>query len=350
MNNYYLGHVNLFTSEFVIGSLPEGTNQLEDIEIFERWTFFKDNDDRMYKFRTSKTNHIEVLHTIDLNLLNELIIDFIKIYKVKYPFAIKKDFVEYYFDHSLHDLNHFINSEFTRYYVHTVIPKRRVYYLFDKRFNEFVDFVIEEQKDIEYYKQYYRKVIQLIDDLEFDNQDLQSTQIRPQKNEIAEEEDTSKRIKQEENILVAEIDPSEIPTVEHTSELKCTLLTHAVQPFFDAIKDFFILEEQPELLSVLETGDKATEKLLFKGDGFRFADSFKQLFESNFYPGSQKKILEKWILENFQFTYENKAKDFKASTLHKYVSTNASNCSNPLIKIVNNEIIKLNDLVKRKIR
>jgi len=129
-------------------------------------------------------------------------------------------------------------------------------------------------------------------------------------------------------------------TEQKTIELKPVLKPEAVHVVFDIIKDFFPPEQQAELKQVLETGNNANEKLLFKDKGNRLTDTFKKLYEHNFITGCTKKDLNKWITRNFLFISRNGSTEFKYDTVEKTLSRNDSPCKEPLIEIKNGQILK----------
>jgi hypothetical protein len=128
---------------------------------------------------------------------------------------------------------------------------------------------------------------------------------------------------------------------QETIEMKPVLKPEAVQIVFDIIKDFFSPEQQTELKQVIETGNKANKKMLFKGNGNRLTDTFKKLFEHNFITGCQKQDLINWVILNFTFTHQNKVKAFIYDTVEKTISRNDNPCKSPLIEIKNGLIQKV---------
>ncbi len=141
---------------------------------------------------------------------------------------------------------------------------------------------------------------------------------------------------------------TETETEQKTGDLKPVLNSEAVQIVFDILKGFFSPEHQTELKNVIETGSKASKKLLFKGNGNRLSDTFKKLIEHDFITGFQKQDLINWIISNFQFTHQNKEKPFVYDTVEKTISRNYYPCKSPLIEIKNGQIHKVEQPRKRK--
>jgi hypothetical protein len=132
-------------------------------------------------------------------------------------------------------------------------------------------------------------------------------------------------------------------TEQNAIELKPSFKPKAVEIIFEIIKDFFSVEQQPELNRVLQTGNDAISKLLFKDNANRLTDTFKKLIEHDFITGCQKKHLENWIVSNFLFLHNGLSKEFKLKVVNKYISAgrNTVCCKSPLIDIKNGQILKV---------
>lgn len=144
-------------------------------------------------------------------------------------------------------------------------------------------------------------------------------------------------------LLLKAIPPqqTETKTEQQTIEAKPIFNPKAVQIVFEIIKDFFGTEQQNELKQVLETGNNASQKLLFKDSGNRLTNTFKKLIEHDFITGCQKQDLINWVVSNFDFTHQNKAKAFIHGTVEKTISGNNYYCKSPLIEIENGQIQKV---------
>jgi len=141
---------------------------------------------------------------------------------------------------------------------------------------------------------------------------------------------------------------SENKIEQNSIEIKPIVKPEAVQAVFDILKDFFSPENQNEFKRVIETGSKVNNKLLFKGNGNRLTDTFKKLIEHDFITGCQKQDLIRWIISNFTFIQQNKAKAFIYDTVEKTISRNYYPCKSPLIEIKNGQIQKVEQPRKRK--
>lgn len=134
---------------------------------------------------------------------------------------------------------------------------------------------------------------------------------------------------------------TKIKEEQETIEKKPVLKPAFVPIVFDIIKDFFSDEHQAELKLILNTGDNASKKLLFKDNSNRLTDTFKKLIEHDFITGCEKKDLINWIISNFTFTQQNKVKSFIYDTVEKTISRNYYPCKSPLIEINNGQIQKV---------
>ncbi len=143
---------------------------------------------------------------------------------------------------------------------------------------------------------------------------------------------------------------TETKTEQETIEMKPVLKPEAVQMVFDILKDFFSPEQQTELKQIIETGNKANKKLLFKGNGNRLTDTFKKLIEHDFITGCQKQDLINWIISNFTFTQQNKVKAFVYDTVEKTISRNYYPCKSPLIEIKSGQIQRIEQPRTKKYR
>lgn len=120
-----------------------------------------------------------------------------------------------------------------------------------------------------------------------------------------------------------------------------TFKPEAIGGIFNILKDFFSIEDQTELIRILKTGNNTNEQLIFLDSGNRLADVFKQFFETGIITGCDKKELERWICKNFNYRYRREIKSFTADYIEKCISRNDQPCKNPILKIENGEIKKI---------
>lgn len=201
-----LGNRNLFISEFIVGCELNDPNQFECIigcnlpkrkqskciETVSRWIYIKENDYGMKNYSLERTQLIAFLHIIDIELFKEKLIKLVSNYKKSYPFGEKIDFIEYTFRYSLYALEKFNNIHDWNiiYYGQTSNIKNDVYFYDDDRSkNPITDYILEPSKDIKWYKQLYKKIINLIKEVDFDSKNTISDLIplKQTKNEKADE-------------------------------------------------------------------------------------------------------------------------------------------------------------------
>jgi hypothetical protein len=167
----YLGNKNLFASHFIIGSseIEKDYTQTETsvLRALQKWLKFKDTDWGMKRYRTESTQYVCFLHLIDIKALEQLLIELATIYKKHFPFSTKNDFIKHVFSYSIFDLKQFIEREYTWLDAPGQL-EFSFYTYFCHSDKEFLDFAIPSDHSIEYYKQYYRKVIGLIENLDFE--------------------------------------------------------------------------------------------------------------------------------------------------------------------------------------
>ncbi|WP_027137233.1 hypothetical protein [Gaetbulibacter saemankumensis] len=160
-----LGGFNLFTSHFVIGCLTNANNDLESKKELNNWLKFKDSDSEMDKYRVNQTQYVDFLHEIDLSIFKDYLLDLVKNYKKAFPYADREDFINHVFGYSLFHLGNFIEREYRFLGSYSTSSNYNFYCYFEVSSSQYLDFTIPSDKTIEYFKQYYSKVIQLIDDV-----------------------------------------------------------------------------------------------------------------------------------------------------------------------------------------
>lgn len=140
-------------------------------------------------------------------------------------------------------------------------------------------------------------------------------------------------------IIIPEPAPKTQPE-QQAPIIKPIFKPEAIPTILDLLKGFFSPEHQTQLKQILETGNNANEKLLFKDNANRLLDTFKKLIEYDFITGCQKQGLQEWIIQNFTFLKQGKVSSFKPETVEKGISRNTSPCKSPFIEIKNGQIIK----------
>lgn len=166
----YLGGLNLFTSHFVMGckeSLREYTQtETTEIESLHRWMNFKDNDCGMERYKTSRTQYICYFHIIPIDTLNDILNDLYCIYIKHYPYSVKADFIKHVLGTTIHEIKEVIEWDRGDYFTWLSNPPNETiysyYYIFGND-KEFYDFGILDLYDINYYLQYFNRVLDLIE-------------------------------------------------------------------------------------------------------------------------------------------------------------------------------------------
>jgi hypothetical protein len=114
---------------------------------------------------------------------------------------------------------------------------------------------------------------------------------------------------------------------------KPTLVPEHIPTIYGILKDFFSTEEQELLLHLITTGENVKTPLMFKDNGNRLADTFKQLKKADIITGCQQKDLEQWILTNFTYQHRGHIKTFTSRYLNDIISTSYDKCQKPLINV-----------------
>ena len=132
----------------------------------------------------------------------------------------------------------------------------------------------------------------------------------------------------------------ETETEQKTIQIKPEFTPEAIPIVYNILKKFFNEDDQSKLKQIIETGNNANKKLLFKGNGNILTDMFKKLIDNWFITGCQKKDLIDWIVSNFNYIYRNEVKEFKKNIVEKIISKNGTFCKKPIIEIKDGKILK----------
>jgi hypothetical protein len=143
--------------------------------------------------------------------------------------------------------------------------------------------------------------------------------------------------------------PAEQPATNSpvSIEFKPIFNPDATPQIFDILKDFFALDEQPQLKTLLKSGGNVQQALLFLDNGSRLADTFKQLIDVDIITGCNKKELENWISQNFRYKYRNEAKAFTLKYLNEIISTNKDKCKKPIINVKKDRLLGDVSIIKQ---
>lgn len=167
------GGFNLFTSHFIIGCTEVNRNftltETDEIDALHKLIEFKDNDPHMTKYRTRNTLYISYLRIIPIEDFREILEELKTVYRKKYPYSEPKDFIKHHFEGTIFELKRIVENSF--YFTWMSEPpnenKYTYYTYFSHEDRENIDFGILNDYDIDYYTQYYQRVIDLIENTTF---------------------------------------------------------------------------------------------------------------------------------------------------------------------------------------
>jgi hypothetical protein len=270
----YVGSRNLFTSHFVIGAKETNKYSVKattiEMETLHRWLDFKDSDWGMERYR--QTQYVDFLWMIELDNFEEILTDLATIYKKQYPYSVKADFIEHTLNYTLSDLNAIISRDYIpcgNYFGHAF------YYDYDTN-EEVLDFAIPEHHTIEHYIQYYRKVIDLIENFDYSSPD-------------------NKPVNAESYTISNEGGPN---TIERLILFNSS---ETIEKLRECLKVYFPNQEQT--LAKALNGEQLNEPLLFPHNQNKFVEVFKRAKYNGRILSSPDEI-NNWLCTNFQFRYK----------------------------------------------
>ncbi len=158
----HLAEQNLFSHHFVIGafdvSLYDNDKGLK--KTVKEWINFKDNNFLLKRYRSDRTKYIDYYKIIDFDKLKYYVHRIYKTYKNKYPYSDVNDFIENVFRYTIFDLERFIERDY--YYLATPNPEHKFDYYTYYDGEEFIDIGIQKGLDVDYYKQYFKRVLEYL--------------------------------------------------------------------------------------------------------------------------------------------------------------------------------------------
>jgi hypothetical protein len=104
-----------------------------------------------------------------------------------------------------------------------------------------------------------------------------------------------------------------------------------IPDLYTLLKDYFVPEDQENLLMLFQSGRCDTSPLTFNGNGNQLADAFKQLYEANLIVGCNKTGLESWVLRHFLYRDKDKVKNFTEKYLNDIISSDTKSCQSPIL-------------------
>ncbi len=166
----HLGNRSLFTSHFVLGGKEADRKftktKTDVLEALHMWLNFKDNDQGMENYSIVRTRSVDFLEIIELQTFKEITQELHRSYCLEYPYSSRKDFLKHVFEYTIHDLERFLELDL---YCHGEVlneNKYCFYTVFMDDAMQFIDFAISGEKEIEYYQQYYRAVLNYLKSFE----------------------------------------------------------------------------------------------------------------------------------------------------------------------------------------
>ena len=166
----HLGNRSLFTSHFVLGGKEADRKftktKTDVLEALHKWLNFKDNDQGMENYSSLRTRSVDFLEIIELETFKEITQELHRLYCLEYPYSSRKDFLEHVFEYTIHDLKRFLELDLI---CHGEVLNDKTYCFYSHFIDDakqFKDFAISGEKEIEYYQQYYRAVLNYLKSFE----------------------------------------------------------------------------------------------------------------------------------------------------------------------------------------
>lgn len=163
-----------FNKRFVIGSKESikkyTRTETEEIRMLHKWFDYQDSEFGVKKFRRGNTESIEFLSIIGLSELKEILNHFKNIYLKEHPFSEKTDFLESILGYNMFKIESFIDNQIIFYGPTWNDEPYEFYYYRDTKYptSEYIIYVLPKDKSIDYFKQYFRQVLKLINNIEYD--------------------------------------------------------------------------------------------------------------------------------------------------------------------------------------
>lgn len=184
----HLGNRSLFTSHFVLGGKEADRKftktKTDVLEALHKWLNFKDNDQGMENYSSLRTRSVDFLEIIEIETFKEITQELHRLYCLEYPYSSRKDFLEHVFEYTIHDLKRFLELDLI---CHGEVLKDKTYCFYSHFIDDakqFKDFAISGEKEIEYYQQYYRAVLNYLKS--FEEEEETTSTPPPRKNQTPE--------------------------------------------------------------------------------------------------------------------------------------------------------------------
>lgn len=159
----FLGNHNLFFSVIINGTHQFINKKINKNSISYKWFSIQNS-----QFDNYRTQYIIEAQLIEIDVLKKVLIDLFNIYKKENPFSTSADFEANMLGYSKYFLKKFIEMDF-RFLASPeyVSSDSSIYSHFDNIDKQYIVLIIPNNRSVSFFKQYYNKVIQLIDELVF---------------------------------------------------------------------------------------------------------------------------------------------------------------------------------------
>lgn len=139
---------------------------IKDFEALNKWLTFKGTRN-FESFDVNHTMYVDFPKIIPIEIIQERLSIFRTIYKRKFPFSDKEDFMKHIFEESITYMERFLNRDLIPY--GEVLQDVDFDFYFDNNWNGWqkLDFALPIDKDPESYKQYFRKAINIFEEFDY---------------------------------------------------------------------------------------------------------------------------------------------------------------------------------------
>lgn len=156
-------------SEYIIGTqLPN--DDFSDLEILKHWLKFKEDRLEKSNYSLERTQNITFFHIIELPTFENKLKELALTYHKSNPYGGKDDFINDTFGYTIAILTKFIgiNNIYMIPYSTPPYIQNDIYSCDEFHKSRIIDIVVGPGKDIKWYKQYYKKIIEIIYCIDFD--------------------------------------------------------------------------------------------------------------------------------------------------------------------------------------
>lgn len=156
-----MGYDNLLFDQFIFGATLNNTKILKS-EVVNVWFEHTQSQYERAMFKAyNNIDFVSFLNIIDLETINDFIVELWKVYKTKYTYSSKEDYIKSFWQFTIYEIEDFLKET---YYVSGYNYKGfQLWFCNDKTdISNNLWYFLDEDKDPDYYKQYFKKVIELL--------------------------------------------------------------------------------------------------------------------------------------------------------------------------------------------